>query len=98
MADPNKLVKGKRVTNSELAWRSGNYTVFDLIAYAKPAKNFAFSFGLYNITDQKYITWDSARSIRAFGTMNLINQDTGAGIKRFYAPGRNFKFTWEIKF
>ncbi|WP_169780120.1 TonB-dependent hemoglobin/transferrin/lactoferrin family receptor [Campylobacter curvus] len=96
--DPNYLVKGKPVTDSAWGWRSGNYTVFDLIAYAKPAKNFAFSFGLYNITDQKYMTWDSARSIRGFGTTNLIDQNTGAGIKRFYAPGRNFKFTWEIKF
>lgn len=96
--NPNKLVKGKRVTNSQIAWRSGNYTVFDLITYAKPTKNFTFGFGLYNITDRKYITWDSARSIRSFGTSNLIDQNTGAGIKRFYAPGRNFKFTWEIKF
>ncbi|EJP74894.1 MULTISPECIES: TonB-dependent hemoglobin/transferrin/lactoferrin family receptor [Campylobacter] len=95
---PGKMIKGKPVTDSKMAWRSGNYTVFDLIAYARPAKNFAFSFGLYNITDQKYMTWDSARSIRGFGTTNLIDQNTGAGIKRFYAPGRNFKFTWEIKF
>jgi probable hemoglobin and hemoglobin-haptoglobin-binding protein 3 len=96
--DPSKLVQGKRVTDSMLAWRSGAYTVIDMIAYAKPQKNFSFSFGLYNITDKKYMTWDMARSIRAFGTSNLINQDTGAGIGRFYAPRRNFKFNWEIKF
>lgn len=96
--DPSRLVQGKRVTDSMLAWRSGAYTVIDMIAYAKPQKNFSFSFGLYNITDKKYMTWDMARSIRAFGTSNLINQDTGAGIGRFYAPRRNFKFNWEIKF
>lgn len=96
--DSGKIVKGKPVTDSALAWRSGAYTVIDMIAYAKPQKNFSFSFGLYNITDKKYMTWDMARSIRAFGTSNLINQDTGAGIGRFYAPRRNFKFNWEVKF
>ena len=95
---PARRVKGKPVTDSTMAWRSGAYTVIDMIAYAKPQKNFSFSFGLYNITDEKYMTWDSARSIRGFGTTNLINQDTGAGIGRFYAPRRNFKFNWEVKF
>ncbi|MGG7047892.1 MULTISPECIES: TonB-dependent hemoglobin/transferrin/lactoferrin family receptor [unclassified Campylobacter] len=92
------IVNGYAVTDSTKHWRSGAYRVLDLIAYAKPTKNFSFTFGVYNITDEKYITWDSMRSIRVFGTSNLINQKTGAGIKRFYAPGRNFKFTWEVKF
>ncbi|HDR1288093.1 TPA: hypothetical protein QB373_001941 [Pasteurella multocida] len=39
-----------------------------------------------------------ARSIKPFGTSNLINQKTGAGINRFYSPGRNFKFSAEITF
>ncbi|QKF62872.1 TonB-dependent hemoglobin/transferrin/lactoferrin receptor family protein [Campylobacter mucosalis] len=97
-ADPDRLVQGKRVTDSTLAWRSGAYKVFDMIAYAKPTKNFSFGFGVYNITDAKYMTWDKARSIRAFGTTNLIDQNTGAGIGRFYAPRRNFRFSWEITF
>lgn len=93
-----RIVQGKPVTDSTLAWRSGDYTIFDLIAYARPTKNFSFGLGVYNITDKAYLTWDSARSIRAFGTMNLIDQNTGLGIKRFYAPGRNFRFTWEVTF
>lgn len=44
------------------------------------------------------MTWDSARSIRSFGTLNLIDQNTGAGIKRFYAPGRNFRLNAELTF
>ncbi|MCD8213813.1 MAG: TonB-dependent receptor [Campylobacter sp.] len=96
--DNYALVKGQYVTDSTLAYRSGNYTVIDMIAYARPTKNFTFGFGLYNITDEKYVTWDSARSIRSVGTNNLINQNTGAGFKRFFAPGRNFKFTWSITF
>ena len=95
---PGKKIKGKPVTDSTLAWRSGNYTVLDIITYARPHKNFNFGFGVYNITNTKYITWDSARSISGFGTTNLIDQNTGAGIGRFYAPRRNFRFNWEVTF
>ena len=66
--------------------------------YARPIKNLTLTAGVYNITDRKYITWDSARSIRAIGTLNLIDQNTGAGIKRFYAPGRNFRLNAELTF
>ncbi len=92
------MVKGQRVSDEHVGWRSGNYTIVDAIAYAKPIKNLTLTAGVYNLTDKKYITWDSARSIRAFGTINQIDQNTGKGIKRFYAPGRNFRITGEYKF
>ena len=95
---PADIVNGKPVTDNTRGWRSGDYTVVDVIAYAKPHKNFNFGLGVYNLTNAKYITWDSARSIRAFGTVNMINQATGAGIGRFYAPRRNFRFNWEVTF
>ncbi|MDG6881932.1 TonB-dependent receptor [Phocoenobacter uteri] len=92
------LVKGQPVTNSEMAWRSEHYTILDLIGYAKPVKHLTLSLGIYNLTDKKYMSWDSARSIRVLGTINKINQETGAGIKRFYEAGRNYKFnvSWEF--
>lgn len=93
-----KKVNGKDVTDSTLAWRNKAYSVLDAVAYYNPNKNFNFSFGVYNITNQKYASWDNLRSIRPFGTTNLIDQNTGQGIGRFYAPKRNFKFNWEIKF
>ena len=93
-----KKVNGKDVTDSTLAWRNKTYSVLDAVAYYNPNKNFNFSFGVYNITNQKYASWDNLRSIRPFGTTNLIDQNTGQGIGRFYAPKRNFKFNWEIKF
>lgn len=93
-----KKVNGKDVTDSSWAWRNKTYSVLDAVAYYNPNKNFNFSFGVYNITNQKYASWDNLRSIRTFGTTNLIDQNTGQGIGRFYAPKRNFKFNWEIKF
>ncbi|MGC6407034.1 TonB-dependent receptor domain-containing protein [Bisgaard Taxon 45] len=92
------LVQGKPVKDSTLAWRNHHYTTIDAIAYARPLKNLLLTAGVYNLTDKKYITWDSARSIRAIGTLNLIDQNTGAGIKRFYAPGRNFRLNAEFTF
>lgn len=84
--------------DTAIKWRSGSYTLVDLIGYIKPIKNLTLQFGVYNLTDRKYITWESARSIRPFGTSNLIDQQTGRGINRFYSPGRNFRFNAELIF
>lgn len=92
------LIQGKSVTDNTLAWRNHHYMTIDTIIYAKPFKNLMLTAGLYNMTNKKYITWDSARSIRSIGTINLIDQNTGAGIKRFYAPGRNFRLSAELTF
>ncbi|HHE3685876.1 TPA: TonB-dependent hemoglobin/transferrin/lactoferrin family receptor [Pasteurella multocida] len=97
-AKSDKLVQGKKVTDSTVAWRNKRYTTIDAIAYARPNPHLLLSFGVYNLTNEKYMTWDSARSIRSFGTLNLIDQNTGAGIKRFYAPGRNFRLNAELTF
>lgn len=85
-------------TDTAIKWRSDSYTLVDLIGYIKPIKNLTLQFGVYNLTDRKYITWESARSIRPFGTSNLIDQNTGKGINRFYSPGRNFRFNAELTF
>ncbi|MGC7589587.1 TonB-dependent hemoglobin/transferrin/lactoferrin family receptor [Bisgaard Taxon 46] len=90
--------KDRIVKDSTQRWRSNAYTLFDVIAYAKPIKNVTLQFGVYNLTNKKYLTWDSARSIRPFGTSNLIDQRTGAGINRFYSPGRNYKLSAEVTF
>ncbi|QGM81375.1 TonB-dependent receptor domain-containing protein [Otariodibacter oris] len=92
------LVKGEPVTDNKLSYRNKRYTTIDAIAYARPIKNLLVTAGVYNLTDEKYVTWDSARSIRAIGTVNRIDQNTGAGFKRFYAPGRNFRVNAELTF
>ncbi|MDY4281402.1 MAG: TonB-dependent hemoglobin/transferrin/lactoferrin family receptor [[Pasteurella] mairii] len=84
--------------DNAIKWRSDSYTLVDLIGYIKPIENLTLQFGVYNLTDRKYITWESARSIRPFGTSNLIDQNTGKGINRFYSPGRHFRFNAELTF
>ncbi|HHF7307434.1 TPA: TonB-dependent hemoglobin/transferrin/lactoferrin family receptor, partial [Haemophilus influenzae] len=90
--------KSDDLKNSYVKWRSNAYTLIDLISFVKPIPNLTLQAGVYNLTNRKYITWDSARSIRPFGTSNLINQTTGAGINRFYAPGRNYRMSVQFEF
>nr|AAC44054.1 hemoglobin-binding protein [[Haemophilus] ducreyi] len=94
----NMFYDGKDQKDQHIKWRSDRYTLVDLIAYVKPVKNVTLRAGVYNLTNREYGTWDSIRSIRPFGTTNLINQETGKGIKRFNAPGRNFRVNAEITF
>ena len=93
----NMFWKEEGAGNSHAKWRSEDYTLVDLTAYVKPIKNLTLQAGVYNLTDRKYMTWDSARSIHSFGTRNRIAED-GTGIERFYAPERNFKISAEWVF
>ncbi|WP_374956348.1 TonB-dependent hemoglobin/transferrin/lactoferrin family receptor [Haemophilus influenzae] len=94
----NMFYKEERKKDSTIKWRSESYTTIDLLGYIKPIKNLTLRAGVYNLTNRKYITWDSARSIRPFGTSNMINQKTGEGINRFYAPGRNYRMSVQFEF
>ena len=94
----NIFYKEEKKTDSTIKWRSESYTTIDLLGYIKPIKNLTLRAGVYNLTNRKYITWDSARSIRPFGTSNMINKDTGLGINRFNAPGRNYRMSVQFEF
>ncbi|HHV6454319.1 TPA: TonB-dependent hemoglobin/transferrin/lactoferrin family receptor, partial [Haemophilus influenzae] len=94
----NMFYKEEKKPDSTIKWRSKSYTILDLIGYVQPIKNLTIRAGVYNLTNRKYITWDSARSIRSFGTSNVIEQTTGLGINRFYAPGRNYKMSVQFEF
>nr|WP_239495083.1 TonB-dependent receptor [Haemophilus influenzae] len=91
-------VNGKDVKDSRGLWRNNRYTVIDTIAYWKPIKNLTFTAGVYNLTNKKYLTWDSARSIRHIGTINRVDTKTGKGLNRFYAPGRNYRMSVQFEF
>lgn len=82
---------------SPIKWRSNNYSVWDLTAYVQPSKNVRLRAGVYNLLNEKYTTWESARSIRPFGTSNRVSQ-TGEGTERFLSPGRNVKIGAEFTF
>ncbi|HHV7114962.1 TPA: TonB-dependent receptor domain-containing protein, partial [Haemophilus influenzae] len=95
---PATQANGKEVKDSRGLWRNNRYTVIDTIAYWKPIKNLTFTAGVYNLTNKKYLTWDSARSIRHIGTINRVKTATGEGLNRFYAPGRNYRMSVQFEF
>ena len=95
---PATKVNGKDVKDSRGLWRNNRYTVIDTIAYWKPIKNLTFTAGVYNLTNKKYLTWDSARSIRHIGMINRVKTETGEGLNRFYAPGRNYRMSVQFEF
>ncbi|MDP8098703.1 TonB-dependent receptor domain-containing protein [Pasteurella atlantica] len=87
--------------------RSRSYNIFDLIGFYKPLKGMTIQAGIYNLFNKDYMTWDSARSIRSFGTTNMIcrkeNRSDGCnndnqGIERFHSPERNFKLNLQYEF
>ena len=53
--------------------------------------------GVYNFFDKKYHTWDALRGINAHSTTNNIDRN-GVGLERFYAPGRNYSASLEVRF
>ncbi|HHF6600653.1 TPA: TonB-dependent receptor, partial [Haemophilus influenzae] len=95
---PATKANGKEVKDSRGLWRNNRYTVIDTIAYWKPIRNLTFTAGVYNLTNKKYLTWDSARSIRHIGTINRVQTATGKGLNRFYAPGRNYRMSVQFEF
>ena len=94
----NIYAKERGESDTTIKWRSKSYTILDFIGYVQPIKNLTIRAGVYNLTNRKYITWESARSIRSFGTSNVIEQSTGLGINRFYAPGRNYRMSVQFEF
>ena len=69
----------------------------DLFGFYKIRKDITLRAGVYNLFDRKYHTWDALRGINAHSTTNSVDSD-GVGLERFYAPGRNFAASVEIRF
>ena len=69
----------------------------DLFGFYKIKEAIILRAGVYNLFDKKYHTWDALRGINAHSTTNNIDRN-GVGLERFYAPGRNFSVSVEIRF
>ena len=71
--------------------------LFDLYGFYKVNKNIILRAGLYNLFNRKYHTWDTLRGINKISTTDSVDKE-GKGLERFYAPGRNFAASVEIRF
>ncbi|WP_159991151.1 TonB-dependent hemoglobin/transferrin/lactoferrin family receptor [Pelistega ratti] len=71
--------------------------ITDIFGYYHPTDSITLRAGVYNLFNQKYHTWDALRGINAHSTTNTVDKK-GYGLQRFYAPGRNFAASVEIRF
>ncbi len=71
--------------------------LFDLYGFYKINQNITLRAGLYNLFNRKYHTWDTLRGINKISTTDSVDKE-GKGLERFYAPGRNFAASVEIRF
>ena len=76
---------------------NGSAILFDLYGFYKLNKNITLRAGVYNMLNRKYHTWDTLRGINKISTTDSVDKD-GKGLERFYAPGRNFAGSVEIRF
>ncbi|MDP8162223.1 TonB-dependent hemoglobin/transferrin/lactoferrin family receptor [Pasteurella skyensis] len=87
---------------------SKGFDIFDVVGFYKPIKHLTLQAGIYNLFNKDYMTWENARSIRSFGTSNMVCQRGNVkslgcnaadqGIERFHSPGRNFKLNVQYEF
>ncbi|WP_386690033.1 TonB-dependent hemoglobin/transferrin/lactoferrin family receptor [Lonepinella sp. MS14437] len=78
-------------------YRNKSAYIFDLYGYYKIMNDITLRAGVYNLFNRKYHTWDALRGINAHSTTNSVDRD-GLGLERFYAPGRNYSASVEIRF
>lgn len=74
-------------------------TIFDLFGYYNLTKEITFRAGVYNLFNRRYHTWDALRGIPVISSSTTNTVDAqGKGLERFYAPGRNYSASLEIRF
>ncbi|WP_169776933.1 TonB-dependent hemoglobin/transferrin/lactoferrin family receptor [Campylobacter mucosalis] len=90
---------GKILPNNpkEYPYLSNSYVVFDLTAGYKISKNFSINFGVFNIFNKKYLTWENLRQIEYNGNLGSVG-DNAEGLERYTAPGRNFAISFEARY
>ncbi|WP_169752980.1 TonB-dependent hemoglobin/transferrin/lactoferrin family receptor [Campylobacter mucosalis] len=76
---------------------SKSYVVFDLTAGYKISKNFSINFGVFNLFNKKYSTWENLRQIEYNGNQGSVG-DKAEGSKRYTAPRRNFAISFEARY
>lgn len=87
--------RGKEET--EWKWLSPSYFVVDVTTQVKLDRDLTLNFGVFNLFNRSYATWDSLRDLPTFGTTNRIDRDS-RGLERFTAPKRNFAISIDGRF
>lgn len=71
--------------------------VYDVYGNLKLTDNFSLQAGVYNLTNEKYMPWDSVRTLALLGVNTMVD-DEAKGLNRYTAPGRNFAISLNYEF
>ncbi len=79
--------------------QSKTAVVYDLYGSKKFGKegNVILNAGVYNITDEKYIPWETLRMFNTVSANQMIDSQ-GYGFGRYTAPGRNYAISLTYEF
>ncbi|MDO5650649.1 MAG: lactoferrin/transferrin family TonB-dependent receptor [Moraxella sp.] len=95
---PNQDSRGERV-ESRVSFITKPWYTWDLTGYVNLNKNITLRGGVYNLSNAKYITWESARQAGNAGVDTAMSVNVeGYGIDRLTSTGRNYALSLEMKF
>ncbi|TNG94466.1 lactoferrin/transferrin family TonB-dependent receptor, partial [Pasteurellaceae bacterium USgator11] len=78
---------------------SKSWYTWDWVGYVELGKNVTLRGGIYNLTNSKYVTWESLRQTGIAGlTTGVVAEVDGVGYDRLTAPGRNYALSVEFAF
>ncbi|MGV6988898.1 lactoferrin/transferrin family TonB-dependent receptor [Testudinibacter sp. P80/BLE/0925] len=78
---------------------SKSWYTWDWVGYVNIGKNVTLRGGIYNLTNAKYVTWESLRQTGITGLSTGVTAEVeGLGYDRLTAPGRNFALSVEVNF
>ncbi len=89
----------EEVATYDVANRSKPVLLLDIYGSKKfgKDKNWILNAGVYNITNQKYIPWETLRQFATTSINNMVD-DEGYGFNRYTAPGRNYAVSLTYEF
>lgn len=79
--------------------RSKSVMIYDVYGTAKLGKNknWIVNAGVYNITNEKHIPWETLRQFANSSVNTMVDKD-GHGFDRYTAPGRNYAVSLTYEF
>ncbi len=89
----------EEVATYDVVNRSKSVLLFDVYGSKKfgKRKNWILNAGIYNITNEKYIPWETLRQF-ATTSINTMVDNQGYGFNRYTAPGRNYALSLTYEF
>lgn len=89
----------EEVKTYDVVNRSKGVLIWDIYGSKKfgKDKNWIVNAGVYNVTNVKYIPWETLRQFATTSTNSMVDRE-GHGFNRYTAPGRNYAVSLTYEF